>query len=129
MAGSELPGVVVNMNRGGPGLGDIGPAQGDYFQSTRGGGHGDYRMLVLAPGTAQEAYDLTIRAFDLAFAYRNPVMILGDAILGQMKEPITPQEKHAADPKEAADWRLDGAKGRKPRILKSLFLMNYWNGQ
>jgi len=122
MAGSELPGVVVNMNRGGPGLGDIGPAQGDYFQATRGGGHGDYRMLVLAPGTVQEAYELTIKAFDLAFAYRNPVMILGDAILGQMKEPITPQEKLAANSKEAGDWRLDGAKGRPPRLLKSLFL-------
>ncbi|MFP4657716.1 MAG: 3-methyl-2-oxobutanoate dehydrogenase subunit VorB [Desulfonatronovibrionaceae bacterium] len=122
MAGSELPAVVVNMNRGGPGLGDIGPAQGDYFQATRGGGHGDYRLLVLAPGTAQEAYDLTRRAFDLAFAYRNPVMVLGDAILGQMKEPITLGQKQDVSPGEAADWRLDGATDRKPRILKSLFL-------
>ena len=122
MAGSELPGVIVNMNRGGPGLGDIGPSQGDYFQATRGGGHGDYRLLVLAPGTVQEAYDLTIKAFDLAFAYRNPVMILGDAILGQMKEPITPKPEHEAPEDEGARWRLDGAQGREARILKSLFL-------
>ncbi len=122
MAGSELPGVVVNMNRGGPGLGDIGPAQGDYFQATRGGGHGDYRLLVLAPGTVQEAYDLTIKAFDLAFAYRNPVMLLGDAILGQMKEPIILQDELSPDPEEGKEWRLDGAEHRDPRILKSLFL-------
>ena len=70
MAGSELPGVIVNVSRGGPGLGDIGPSQGDYFQSVKGGGHGDYKLLVLAPGTVQEAYDLTIKAFDLAFKYR-----------------------------------------------------------
>jgi 2-oxoglutarate ferredoxin oxidoreductase subunit alpha len=122
MAGSELPGVVVNMNRGGPGLGDIGPSQGDYFQSTRGGGHGDYRLLVLAPATCQEAYDLTMQAFDMAFRYRNPVLILGDAILGQMKEPVELGEPEAINPKEAADWRLDGAGGRPTRLLKSLYL-------
>ncbi|WP_462323947.1 3-methyl-2-oxobutanoate dehydrogenase subunit VorB [Desulfoplanes sp.] len=122
MAGSELPGVIVNMVRGGPGLGDIGPSQGDYFQSTRGGGHGDYRLLVLAPASGQEAYDLTIKAFDLAFKYRNPVMVLGDAILGQMKEPIVPWTPENIDPEEAANWRLDGAAGRPPRLHKSLFL-------
>ncbi len=122
MAGSELPGVIVNMVRGGPGLGDIGPSQGDYFQSTRGGGHGDYRLLVLAPASGQEAYDLTIKAFDLAFKYRNPVMILGDAILGQMKEPIVPWIPDNLDPDEAANWRLDGAANRPPRLHKSLFL-------
>jgi 2-oxoglutarate ferredoxin oxidoreductase subunit alpha len=122
MAGSELPGVIVNMNRGGPGLGDIGPSQGDYYQATRGGGHGDYRTLVLAPGTVQEAYDLTMLAFDLAFHYRNPVMVLGDAILGQMKEPVTPHTPaRTADP-EAASWCLEGAVGRPGRIIKSLFL-------
>jgi 2-oxoglutarate/2-oxoacid ferredoxin oxidoreductase subunit alpha len=122
MAGSELPGVVVNINRGGPGLGDIGPSQGDYFQSTRGGGHGDYRLLVLAPGTVQEAYDLTIKAFDLSFAYRNPVMILGDAILGQMKEPVTAWTPAPVDVSEGGEWRLEGTHGRGQRILKSLFL-------
>ncbi|RQD63034.1 MAG: 3-methyl-2-oxobutanoate dehydrogenase subunit VorB [Desulfonatronovibrio sp. MSAO_Bac4] len=122
MAGSELPGVIVNMNRGGPGLGDIGPSQGDYFQSVKGGGHGDYRTLVLAPGTVQEAYDLTFLAFELAFAYRNPVLILGDAIIGQMQEPITPREPLAVDPFEGGSWRLEGARERGPRVLKSLHL-------
>ena len=121
MAGSELPGVIVNMNRGGPGLGDIGPAQGDYYQSTRGGGHGDYRTLVLAPATCQEAYDLIIEAFDLAFKYRNPVLLLGDAILGQMMEPVTPwKPKKASD--KAASWCLSGKGKRKHRLIKSLFL-------
>ena len=129
MAGSEVPAVIVNMNRGGPGLGDIGPSQGDYFQSTRGGGHGDYRLLVLAPSSAQEAYDMTYDAFDLAFASRNPVLILGDAIIGQMKEPITPREPKVVDPEEGADWRLIGAPSSGPgkrdhRIIKSLFLMD-----
>ncbi|MGE4297449.1 MAG: 3-methyl-2-oxobutanoate dehydrogenase subunit VorB [Desulfovibrionaceae bacterium] len=122
MAGSQLPGVIVNMNRGGPGLGDINPSQGDYYQATRGGGHGDYRTLVLAPATAQEAYDLMIKAFDLAFKYRNPVLILGDAILGQMKEPIVPWQPDHLDANEASDWSLSGAKGRPSRLLKSLFL-------
>lgn len=131
MAGSEIPAVVVNMNRGGPGLGDIGPSQGDYFQSTRGGGHGDYRLLVLAPASAQEAYDMTFDAFDLAFRYKNPVLILGDAIIGQMKEPIERRAPKKVNPAEGKDWRLigtnDGVQGQKPRahrITKSLFLMD-----
>ena len=122
MAGSDLPGVVVNMNRGGPGLGDIGSSQGDYFQSTRGGGHGDYRTLVLAPGTCQEAYDMMIEAFDLAFKYRNPVLVLGDAIVGQMKEPVVPWEPETVNNYGAEGWRLDGADTREKRLLKSLFL-------
>jgi 2-oxoglutarate ferredoxin oxidoreductase subunit alpha len=122
MAGSELPAVIVNMNRGGPGLGDIGPSQGDYFQSVKGGGHGDYRLLVLAPSTCQEAYDLVVKAFDLAFAYRNPVMVLGDAILGQMKEPLTPWIPVVPGHEESAAWRLEGARDRGPRLHKSLFL-------
>jgi 2-oxoglutarate/2-oxoacid ferredoxin oxidoreductase subunit alpha len=129
MAGSEIPAVIVNMNRGGPGLGDIGPSQGDYFQSTRGGGHGDYRLLVLAPSSAQEAYDMTYDAFDLAFASKNPVLILGDAIIGQMKEPIIPRAPKVVDPEEGGDWRLIGAPKSGPgkrehRIIKSLFLMD-----
>jgi 2-oxoglutarate/2-oxoacid ferredoxin oxidoreductase subunit alpha len=125
MAGSELPGVIVNISRGGPGLGDIGPAQGDYFQSTRGGGHGDYRTLVLGPATCQEAYDHTILAFDLAYKYRNPVLILGDAIMGQMKEPISPWTPKASPPNKndkAGKWAISGAVGRPHRIIKSLFL-------
>ncbi|MBI9078811.1 MAG: 3-methyl-2-oxobutanoate dehydrogenase subunit VorB [Pseudodesulfovibrio sp.] len=123
MAGSEVPAVIVNMNRGGPGLGDIGPAQGDYYQSTRGGGHGDYRHFTFGPGTVQEAYDLTIRAFDIAFEHRTPVLILGDAILGQMKEPITPWEPENIDEEGGKDWAITGRTGgREKRLIKSLFL-------
>jgi 2-oxoglutarate ferredoxin oxidoreductase subunit alpha len=122
MAGSELPAVIVNMVRGGPGLGSIDPSQGDYYQATRGGGHGDYRTLVLAPSTCQEAYDLTIRAFDLAFFHRNPVLILGDAILGQMKEPLREWEPRKSTDNEAGEWALSGAKGRPSRLIKSLYL-------
>ena len=120
MAGSEIPGVIVNMSRSGPGLGGISPSQGDYFQATRGGGHGDYRTLVLAPFSAQENYDLTMKAFDLADQYRNPVMILGDALLGQIKEPVT---LRPYQPKEfPKPWALTGAVGRKAQNLKSLYL-------
>ena len=120
MAGSEIPGVIVNMSRSGPGLGGISPSQGDYFQATRGGGHGDYRTIVLAPFSVQENYDLTITAFDLAQKYRNPVMVLGDALLGQMKEPILLRSSKPM--KFDQSWALTGAKGRKPRFLKSLYL-------
>ena len=120
MAGSEIPGVIVNMSRSGPGLGGISPSQGDYFQATRGGGHGDYRTIVLAPFSVQENYDLTMRAFDLAEKYRNPVMILGDALLGQMKEPIILRSYKPQ--KFDKSWALTGAKGRNPRFLKSLYL-------
>ncbi|MGQ9509819.1 MAG: 3-methyl-2-oxobutanoate dehydrogenase subunit VorB [Thermodesulfobacteriota bacterium] len=121
MAGSELPAVIVNISRSGPGLGGISPSQGDYFQATRGGGHGDYRVIVLAPSTVQEMYDLTCLAFDLADKYRNPAMILGDALLGQMKEPLIRKKPPglALPPK---DWALTGAKGRKPNRIKSLYL-------
>lgn len=88
LAGCELPAVIVNIMRAGPGLGNISPAQSDYFQATRGGGHGDYRTIVLAPGSCQEMFDFTYASFNLADKYRNPVMILGDGILGQMMEPI-----------------------------------------
>lgn len=120
MAGSELPGVVVNMSRSGPGLGGIHPSQGDYFQAVKGGGHGDYRLIVLAPDSVQECYDLTMQAFDLADKYRNPAMILGDAILGNMKESLdpTPYKKK----KNEKPWALTGAKGRDPQLLKSLYL-------
>lgn len=122
MAGSDLPAVIVNMNRGGPGLGDIGPAQGDYYQSTRGGGHGDYRTLVLAPSTCQEAYDMMGLAFDLAFKYRNPVIVLGDGIVGAMKEPVTLKDMGKPNFYDAESWRLEGAKGREKRLIKSLRL-------
>ncbi len=120
MCGSQIPGVIINMSRSGPGLGGISPSQGDYFQATRGGGHGDYRTIVLAPYSVQENYDLTMKAFDLADKYRNPVVVLGDALLGQMKEPL---RRHKYRKKKGEkDWILTGAKGRSPRLLKSLYL-------
>ncbi|KMY67457.1 2-ketoisovalerate ferredoxin oxidoreductase [Desulfocarbo indianensis] len=122
LAGQEMPAVIANMIRGGPGLGNIAPAQSDYFQATRGGGHGDYRCLVLAPASCQELCDLTFSAFDLADKYRNPVMILGDGLMGQMMEPVEFPEPvdPAALPKK--DWILDGAKGRPSRIILSMLL-------
>jgi 2-oxoglutarate/2-oxoacid ferredoxin oxidoreductase subunit alpha len=120
MAGSEIPGVVVNMCRSGPGLGGIHPSQGDYFQATKGGGHGDYRLVVLAPDSVQECYDLTMLAFDLADKYRNPAMVLGDAILGNMKESLDPKPYRKKMP--VKPWALTGAKDRPPQLLKSLYL-------
>ncbi len=121
MAGSELPGVIVNIMRSGPGLGGISASQGDYFQATRGGGHGDYRTIVLAPHSVQEMHDLTFLAFDLADKYRNPVIILADAVLGQMQENMVerPLPPMSLPPK---DWILTGTCGRKPRLIKSLYL-------
>lgn len=119
LAGCELPCVIANINRGGPGLGNISPTQGDYFQATRGGGHGDYRTIVLAPASVQEMADLTFAAFDLADFYRNPVVILADGMLGQIMEPVTFKKKKKLPPK---DWALTGAKGRKAKVIKSLIL-------
>jgi 2-oxoglutarate ferredoxin oxidoreductase subunit alpha len=122
LAAMELPAVVVNMMRGGPGLGNIAPAQGDYFQATRGGGHGDYRVIVLAPAYGQEIADMTRSAFELADKYRTPVMILGDGMMGQMMEPVVFPDP--IDPKDlpAKEWILDGAKDRPSRIIRSLWL-------
>ncbi len=121
IAGAELPAVIVNIMRGGPGLGNIAPAQSDYFQAVRGGGHGDYHLIVLAPEGVQEAYNLTQSGFDLADKYRIPVMILGDGILGQMMEPVRLSTKPIKiNPVKA--WALSGCKNRKPNIIKSFFL-------
>jgi len=122
IAGGELPCVIVNIVRGGPGLGNIRAAQSDYFQATKGGGHGDYHMIVIAPSTVQEMYDLTMNAFDYADYYRNPIMILGDGLLGQMFEPVEvkPYKPILALPEK--DWILTGCEGRKPRIMKTLYL-------
>ena len=122
IAGAELPCVIVNMQRGGPGLGNIGPAQSDYFQSVKGGGHGDYRSIVLAPASAQEIMDYTFMAFDLADKYRNPVIILGDGLLGQMMEPV--QIKSAGNGPQFVEkpWALTGCKGRAPNIVRSFYL-------
>lgn len=120
LAGFELPAVVVNVMRGGPGLGNIAPAQGDYFQATRGGGHGDYRMPVLAPGTVQEIADITCWAFDLADKYRTPVMILGDGMMGQTKEPVVFPEKVTNLPEK--EWALKGMGKGPSKYMASLIL-------
>src|SRR5512136_382969 len=118
LAACELPAVIVNMSRGGPGLGSISAAQSDYFQATRGGGHGDYRTIVLGPSSVQELADLTHRAFNLADKYRIPVIILGDGVLGQMMEPVA--FKHEAPAKmPVREGALRGAKGRPSKIIKS----------
>ena len=126
LAGCQLPCVIVNIMRGGPGLGNIAPSQSDYFQATKGGGHGDYHSIVLAPSSVQEAFDLMFSAFELADRYRNPVIILGDGMLGQMMEPIyctrkkrTTQNAQRATQKK---WALTGCKARSPNIIRSLFL-------
>lgn len=122
IACSEVPCVVVNMMRGGPGLGDIQPAQGDYFQATKGGGHGDYHLIVLAPSSVQELVDLTMDAFDLADKYRNPAMILGDGLLGQMMEAVEFKERPKVDLPSKESWTLVGCKGRKPHRIVSFDL-------
>jgi len=120
LAGFELPAVIINVMRGGPGLGNIAPAQGDYFQATRGGGHGDYRMPVLAPGTVQEIADLTYLSFDLADRYKTPVMILGDGMMGQTKEPVVfPDPIQELPPK---DWALKGRGEGPSKYMASLIL-------
>ena len=120
-AGMELPFLVVDICRAGPGLGNLGPEQSDYFQATKGGGHGNYRLMVLAPDSVQEMALFPRIAFDLAFRYRNPVLILGDAFIGQLKEDvefpeITPPQY------EISSWAVTGAKGREPHVLNSLEL-------
>lgn len=122
IAGAELPCVIVNMQRGGPGLGSIQPGQADYFQAVKGGGHGDYKLLVLAPATIQEMVDLMGKAFDLADEYRNPVMILGDGILGQMMEGVEFPAEESSGTLVEKSWATSGAKGRKPNVINSLFL-------
>jgi 2-oxoglutarate ferredoxin oxidoreductase subunit alpha len=121
IAAAELPCLIVNIMRGGPGLGGIQPSQSDYFQATKGGGHGDYHLLVLAPSTVQEAVSLTMEAFDLADKYRNPVMLLGDGHIGQMMEPVV-FEKQPVPTLPVKDWALTGAKGRPTNLIKTLNL-------
>ncbi len=122
MAGARLPGVIVNMMRGGPGLGNIAPAQGDYFQATKGGGHGDYRLIVLAPSTVPEAAQHVKLAFALSDRYRVPAMLIADGMLGQMMEPV--ELPAPVDPADvpARPWALTGAKGRDPNVVLSFDL-------
>ncbi|MCE5189189.1 MAG: 3-methyl-2-oxobutanoate dehydrogenase subunit VorB [Eubacteriales bacterium] len=121
LAGSDLPALVVNVQRGGPGLGGIQPSQADYFQATRGGGHGDYHMIVLAPASVQEMASLTVKGFDLADKYRMTAMILADGTIGQMMEPVSLE----VEPPKVYEkpWALTGTKmARKHNIVTSLFL-------
>jgi 2-oxoglutarate/2-oxoacid ferredoxin oxidoreductase subunit alpha len=119
LVADELPAVIVNIVRGGPGMGSIAGAQSDYFQATRGGGHGDYRTIVLAPASVQELTEIVPLAFDLADKYRNPVVILGDGILGQMMEPVD-FEGLVRPPDYDKPWAITGAKGRPPQSIYSL---------
>ncbi len=122
LAGCDLPAVVVNIQRGGPGLGGIQPSQADYFHATKGGAHGDFYMLVLAPNSVQEMLDCAYDAFNLADKYRMTVMLLGDGVLGQMMEPIDISQKPAVQLPQK-DWALTGTKGvRAQNLVNSLYL-------
>ena len=127
LAGAELPCLIVNVMRGGPGLGTIQPSQADYFQTVKGGGHGDYRLITLAPASVQEMADFVGLAFDLAFKYRNPAIILADGVIGQMMEKVVlpPQKPRRTDAEviEQCPWATTGrVNGRKPNIITSLEL-------
>ena len=121
MAGAELPGVVVNIMRAGPGLGNVYPEQGDYNQAVKGGGHGNYRCAVLAPASVQEMCDLTIRAFQVAFAYRLPAIVLADGLLGQMMETVTLPEAGSPVP-DATAWSVEGTAETRKNLITSIFL-------
>ncbi len=122
IAACELPCVVINIMRAGPGLGGILPAQSDYLQATRGHGHGDYQVTVLAPSSVQEAVDLMTLSFELAETYRNPVMICADGMIGQMMEPVEFPTEGKGAPLADNDWALTGCEGRERRIVNSLYL-------
>lgn len=125
LAGCQLPGVIVNIMRGGPGLGNIAPAQSDYFQAVKGGGHGDYHCIVLAPCSVQEAFNLMSLSFLLADKYRNPVIVLGDGMLGQLMEPLVVHSSRFIVNRKrlpTKPWALTGCKNRKPNVIRSLFL-------
>lgn len=130
MAGAELPGVIVNVQRGGPGLGTIQPSQADYFQATKGGGHGDYNLIVLAPASVQEMNDFVELAFDLSFKYRNPAMILADGVIGQMMEKVEladfkPRLTDAQVKERTGDWACVGRKAKGGhQIITSLEMVS-----
>ncbi len=125
IAAAQCPAVFVNIMRGGPGLGGILPSQADYFQATKGGGHGDYRMLVMAPASIQEAVEMVMMAFPLAEKYRNPVIILGDGLIGQMMEPVEFPDHLRSEPVNNDEWATSGMDTRKSdtrNLVKTLFL-------
>jgi 2-oxoglutarate ferredoxin oxidoreductase subunit alpha len=122
---AQCPAVFVNIMRGGPGLGGILPSQADYLQATKGGGHGDYRLLVMAPASVQEAVEMVMQAFPLAEKYRNPVMILGDGLIGQMMEPVEFPDHLKIEPSNKDDWAtngIDSRKGDQRNLVKTLYL-------
>ncbi|MCX6650839.1 MAG: 3-methyl-2-oxobutanoate dehydrogenase subunit VorB [Methanomassiliicoccales archaeon] len=123
LAGAQLPAVIVNVMRVGPGLGNIGPEQGDYNQAVKGGGHGNYHSIVLAPASVQEMCDLTMKAFELAFKYRSPAIVLADAVLGQMMEFLSFPEKEAARP-EVSAWAVQGDAKTRGNLVSSIYLDN-----
>ncbi len=129
IAGAELPCLIVNVMRGGPGLGTIQPSQADYFQTTKGGGHGDYRLIALAPASVQEMADFVKLGFELAFKYRNPAIILADGVIGQMMEKVVLPEPSPRRSEEQiieqCPWATTGCKGRKPNVITSLELDPY----
>ena len=125
IASAQCPAVFVNIMRGGPGLGGILPSQGDYFQATKGGGHGDYRLFVMAPASVQEAVEMVMKAFPIAEKYRTPVMILGDGLIGQMMEPVEFPDNLASVPSNKDSWAssgMDYRKASKRNLVKSLYL-------
>lgn len=122
IAGAELPCVIVNISRGGPGLGGIQPSQADYFQATKGGGHGDYKVIVYGPCSVQEACDLMVKAFDVADKYGNPVMILGDGMIGQMMEPVVFRGGQGEGSLPEKPWATTGNEGRKSNLITSIHL-------
>jgi len=122
LAGCELPCLIVNVQRGGPGLGNIAGSQSDYFQAVKGGGHGDYRLIVYSPSGVQEMYEIARSAFVVAEKYRNPVMILTDGFSGQMMEPVLLPPDTSPPPRATASWALDGCRGRAPRLTRSLLM-------
>ena len=121
LAGAQLPAVIVNVMRTGPGLGNIGPEQADYNQAVKGGGHGNYRNIVLAPASVQEMCDLTVRAFELSFKYRNPAIVLADAVLGQMMESLRIPERIAEGP-DTSSWAVHGDAATRPNLITSIYL-------
>ncbi len=121
LAGAELPCVIIDVMRAGPGLGNIGPEQGDYNQIVKGGGHGNYKNIVLAPNSVQEMCDFTMKAFELAFKYRNPVVVLADGVLGQMIESLKFPEKAIA-PEIDTTWAVNGTAETRPNLVTSIFL-------
>jgi 2-oxoisovalerate ferredoxin oxidoreductase alpha subunit len=121
MAGAELPGVVVNIMRAGPGLGNVYPEQGDYNQSVKGGGHGNYRCVVLAPASVQEMCDMTMRAFELSFKHMTPAIVLADGLLGQMMETLTLPEREQPKP-DASAWAVQGTAATRQNLITSIYL-------